>query len=305
MIKNNKYKTVLCRNWVQKKCIHDKSKCIFAHGEDDIKNNIKSKCINFDNCYNENCLYGHSDEWNPYNNKKDCDFCLKGFCEKRNIKYRHIYDKDYNKLIENNETKKINIQDEKEFPQLLKCNDHEENNIVLKSKKKDDHYLVSDRYNQELSNIKNELYDSYKSLSKLDSWSDSMDIEDNINLLRRKYNILKEKLKKEDIFNNELNLKILESNDDTKIEIPNISLTINGVNINGNDKNIDILKTINNMEDYINVCINNIKYKLDNKINKDNKLDDIVLNYKIQLNRFMSKLYLLKLNSSDLEEVFH
>lgn len=305
MIKNNKYKTVLCRKWNKGKCNYDKNKCLFAHGDNDInKNNIKTKCVNGDKCYNENCLYEHPNEWNPEDNKKDCLFCKKGFCNKKDVKYYHIKEDKYDIYNDNN------------FPELNKTNklyvdnkNDDFNNLDFKNKVED--VIINDKESvlyDELLNVKKELYNNYKSLSKLDSWSDSMDIEDNIKLLRDKYNILKEKYKKEDILDDELNFESLEIinvnnklEDDTKIEIPEVTFTINGINFDNNNENDNIFKIIYDMETYINNCINKIKHILDNKIVEDNKQKDNILNYKLQINQFISALYLLKLNSSDLK----
>lgn len=313
--KNIKYKVELCKNWEKGNCKYN-DKCNFAHGEKDL---IKLMCFNGIECYNEKCNYNHPDGWNAYDNKKECIFCSKGFCDKSNLKYKHIINEDYSKndksqnfeINKNKETEKVNIYDEKDFPQLLKFNN------------KVKEYMNTNNENYEeytdILNIKKQLYNNYKYLSKLDknSWSDDLEIQetnDKIKILNDKYNILKNKYKKEceNVLNDNLNLEILELNDnqikyDMDAYVPNIKIIINGIDLDGcNDMdNGNIYKTVINMEDYINVCINKIRYKLDNIIIKDNKQKDNILNYKLQLNKFMSELYLLKLNSEEIEKILN
>lgn len=80
---------------------------------------LKKKCIKELKCWNENCIYEHPDNWNPYDNKKECTFCHKGFCNKINNKYKHINNNDKN-IIEEKENLKINrfeniMENEKEL----------------------------------------------------------------------------------------------------------------------------------------------------------------------------------------------
>lgn len=298
--KNIKYKVELCKNWEKGNCKYN-DKCNFAHGE---KYLIKPMCFNGIECYNEKCNYNHPIGWNAYDNKKECIFCPKGFCDKSNLKYKHIINK-------NKETEKINIYDEKDFPQLLKFNNKVKEHMNTNNEN-DEEYT-------DILNIKKQLYNNYKYLSKLDknSWSDDLEIHETnnkIKILNDKYNILKYKYKKEceDVLNNNLNLEILELNDnqikdDIDTHIPNVKITINGIKLDdSNDKDNDnIYESVIDMEDYINICINKIRYKLDNIIIKDNKQKDNILNYKLQLNKFMAELYLLKLNSGDIEKLLN
>lgn len=68
-----------------------------------IDNNCKNKrhCINKSKCYDETCLFIHSNNWNPYNNKVECLNCKKGFCNKINKKYKHNYNNLKFKVIVN------------------------------------------------------------------------------------------------------------------------------------------------------------------------------------------------------------
>lgn len=318
MIKNNKYKTVLCRNWAQGKCIHDKSKCIFAHGKDDL---IKQDCVNGINCYNENCWFKHPSGWIPYNNKKDCIFCEKGFCNKENNKYKHINNDIYNNIdefknVKNNE--KINIIKEIDF------NDDDfpilNNNIKYKHDPKENKIShdvpilinneIKPKDENDIKSIKEELYREYKFLSKLnpnESWANEKIIEETnnkIKILTDKYNILKSK--KEDVFDKELNLRILENNNKSGLEdtlkcintddysIPNVNISFNYNEKTDNN----ILSIINKMEEENQKYIIRIKTILDKNeksINDENKIY-----FKLQLNNIIKEINLLKLNYEDL-----
>lgn len=308
-IKNN-IKKAICNKWEQGKCVYGKDKCIFAHGKEDL---VKRECLNGIKCYNEKCNYIHPEEWNAYNNKKECDFCQQGFCDKKNIRYIHI-NNDIGEIKNVNHNKKLdinreNILNDNEFPKLINNN----------NKIKDDILEFND-----LSFIKKELYKEYKYLSKLDpdSWADDEDIEitnQKIKVLTDNYNKIKEKIKMEDIFNKELNLEILEiKNNDNKIQIkednlniektltyinngdinqnPNVTVSINYNNIH-DCLNDNILFIINKMEEENKKYISRIKNILD----KDETInDEYKLYYKFQLNSFMKELYLLKNNYNDI-----
>jgi len=62
-----KYKTELCKNWMNGYCVYN-DKCIFAHGEEELRGRMGSrtiKCKNFEKgvCfYGERCLFKHSYE---------------------------------------------------------------------------------------------------------------------------------------------------------------------------------------------------------------------------------------------------
>lgn len=64
-----------------------------------IKN--KRDCINKSKCYNETCPFVHPVNWNPEDNKIECLNCKKGFCNKCNKKYKHIYNNSKFKFIVN------------------------------------------------------------------------------------------------------------------------------------------------------------------------------------------------------------
>lgn len=261
--KNNSIKTKICINWREGKCKYN-NKCNFAHGENDMK---KQECLNGIKCYNENCIYNHPKQWNAFDNKRECIFCLDGFCDKSNLKYKHLFDKE-NKKINNDENvkiPKINNFDEKDFPLLENLENHK------KSKKDIDINNFNIKTYNEILDIKKQLYINYKRLSKLDenSWSDDIEIQETnnkINILNEKYIILKNKYKEEyDIMlNEELNLETLYfedyQNQEDMNNIPNIEITINGIDLNDFDKNEEnINKDIDEIEYYINKYINKIK----------------------------------------------
>lgn len=310
---DNKYKKVICKYWKEGKCKNDKLNCKFAHGQNDI---TKNECLFGIYCYNEGCEYIHNKDWNPYINKKECNFCLRGFCNKEDIKYKHKYDniniiKNDEKVNKRKIEVKENFLNNEEFPDLNKIyKNNIDDNIIKKNE-------IKVENKDELTTIKKELYNEYKYLSKLDpkSWSDDMDIEetkDKINLLKYKYSKIKEKYKKDEIFDSYLNLNILEmesnNENNSKVEIvepilPNVQLTINGIDINEDhyenkiNKNYnnddEILSILNNMENENIKYISNIKYLLDNNHAEIN-------NQKEQLNKIIAGIYLLKLNYYDI-----
>src|SRR5256885_1674598 len=116
---NNKFKKVFCEKWIEKKCkfMDNPNLCSFAHGEND---KIKNDCLNGNNCYNENCIYKHSNDWNPHNNKKECMICSKGFCNKKNNKYKHI--ENVETTIKENDGNKVvfKLPQTEDFPELIK-----------------------------------------------------------------------------------------------------------------------------------------------------------------------------------------
>lgn len=299
--KNNKYKKVLCLYWKKGICRKEKEYCSFAHGESDI---IKEECLNSINCYDEDCKFNHPKEWNAFENKKDCDFCIKDFCNKENKKFKHknIKDTIKNKKDENKEI----VFNENDFPELNKKIKNDDNKNML--------YINEDI--NELDLLKKELYKNYKLLSSTTDWCDDLEIDNNIKELNDKYNYLKKKINKEDIFENDLNLNIFHNDHDTnddKIdmdEMPNIEIKINGIDINKyneNEKNIcNNYIQINNNEDKILNLLNEMEnfnkkmiFEIKSLLNEKYKHDDNIVKYKYQLNELTSKIYLLKLNYKD------
>lgn len=248
---NNKIKKVLCKNWLDNKCKFTKKECIFAHGESDIS---KNNCFNDIKCWNEKCIYNHSKNWNPFDNKEECVFCPKGFCDKINNKYKHIKNTD-----ENNKCS-ISKLPKEDFPEIIKNKNinNLDNNLkckfsdVLTSNLKDvlkiqninsdysyekiDEYVKTEKEivsnvnfkenikDDNLIDIKKRLQNKYIALSKIskDDWANSIDIENiekEIDIINLEYEKLKIINKKEnDIFDyEELNLDVIfDVNDNIK-----------------------------------------------------------------------------------------
>lgn len=302
-IKNNNYKKQICLYWKNGKCNKDKKNCFYAHGENDI---IKEECQNGIKCYNEYCRFSHPDEWNAFDNKKECDFCIKGFCNKENKKFKHI---DIKCDIKDKKDKNF-IFNENDFPSLKSLN--------KKAKNDDDKNILHINKDikdiNELNSLKKELYKNYKGLTSISDWSDDLEIDNNIKDLNRKYNELKQKINKqnEDVFNNDLDLNIFDIDSDIKND--ELEYKINGVNIKGkynneikqeDEKQKDfnenkILKLLNEMENINNEYVSNIKKIIfNNKEYKIFKEENMILFIK-QLNNIMSDIYLLKTNYQDL-----
>lgn len=311
---NNKIKKVLCKNWLDNKCKFTKKECNFAHGEGDI---VKIKCLSGLNCWVENCIYQHPQEWNSYDNKKECIFCPKGFCDKSNNKYKHIIDNVIKEVDKNVilEISKIN-----NFPSIVKNKNI--NNLeykysdVLNIKNNNSDYsykkidVKTKKENNKLINIKKQLQNKYIVLSKIDKedWSNSIDIEtiekeiDIINLEYEKLKIIK---MENNVFDDDnLNLDVIFNNNDNKKEyhendlcnytnIPNISLTINGINYDdyNNDKN-----KIENMEKDFEIHVKKIKQNINNNI-KNSYYKFILLN---NLNEIKMMIDLFKRNYEDI-----
>lgn len=311
-VKNNKIKKIICRNWINGNCIFSKKDCRFAHGENDI---IRSNCLNGIYCYNENCVFVHPKEWDPYDNKKECLFCCEGFCDKKNKKFKHVNIDDKNKNQKNQDINSSDILLEITKKDININEKINKDNIIYNEDKKYSDYEDYDK----IISLKKELYMEYLYISKLDhnDWSNDIYIEEsqnNIKEIRDKYIVLKEKNKKEDVFNDELNLQILENEninynncgdnqENTKV---NINITLNDIPIEDFTKSEllkkydKILNIIEEMEDINKNHIINIKCLLDqNNIIKNDK-DKLFL--KFNLNKIMKELYLFKLNYIDFKQ---
>jgi hypothetical protein len=143
-----------------------------------------------------------------------------------------------------------------------------------------------------LIKIKEQLQKKYIELSKIDknNWADSIEIED---------------------IENEINILELKEIDSGNMKIPNIKLTINGINYDGdkliiesiknktnslskNDEKISIL--INDMENYFADFNNKMKQIIGDKINND-YFKIILFN---NLNKIGSEIELFKNNYKDI-----
>jgi hypothetical protein len=269
--KIDNHKKIICKNWEENNCkfMNNLEKCPFAHGEKDVNQN---ECFNGIYCWDEDCIFKHSEKWNPENNKKECFICLdqKKVCDKNNKRYRHIYsiakDAKEMKIIKHIQE----IPKENEFPDLIKDvnvkNDNFSNNTkfkysdVLTSNFKNVLNINKNNKNEGIDNIndanelyikkqiisiKNKLYDKYKELSKIDKkdWSNSFEIdkiEKEIEILKLEYKKNKVLIKEEyNIFNeenNDLNILFNNVHNENNIkeidELLNIEITINGIDIN-------------------------------------------------------------------------
>lgn len=162
---------------------------IFKNTHENQKYN-KKYCINKDKCWNENCIFKHPLNWKPYNNKKDCIFCYKGFCNKINNKYKHI-DEELGKLnvdtdINKNEQIEKNniILDEKEDQNIKENNNTIELSIDIDELKKQDNDCVDDyNINSKLNKNDNEKIENEgvieKCRNKLKEYENYIYIKDN------------------------------------------------------------------------------------------------------------------------------
>ncbi len=334
MENNNKRKIELCKNWTKNECKYSKDKCNFAHGEDDL---LKKYCLSGEFCYNENCNYNHPKEWNPYNNKKECIFCLNGYCNKENNKYNH---KNISKNIsKNNEEVILNIPENEDFPEIIKSKytnninkdmnkynliDHknEDNKNNLKEIEKNIKTKLNinkDNNEDNLINIKKQLKENYILLSKLDQkkWENYEEVDDikyKINNLEKEYNKNKNRDEKENIENDILNLDTIfnENYDNKNIEeednFPNVKLTINGIEFDNyiNNESTLIIEKDKKVNNNIKTLINNMeKYfkiyneKIKNKISYIIKDDHIKFILINNLNEISSIIDLFRNNCED------
>jgi hypothetical protein len=317
---NKKFKKIICNNWINNDCkfMKEKERCNFAHGNEDI---IKVDCRNYANCFNEECKFIHHPNWNPYDNKNDCLICLdpKKICNKENKKYKHI--NDIKEVIKKDISK---IPEDDDFPELVKTKEKETKNDninidkinytyseILTSKIKSDLNINPKRdINNEIIEIKNELKKKYICLKGLNpnDWADCDEIDDiehEIIKLKNRYNKIKNEGKKDNIFDDNLNLNIIFMENDKNENInnnvldviPDIKLTINGIlcdnieeitiktNNENQEKNDNVEILIDNMEKQINKYIETIKEYIINTVKDDylkymfiNNLNEITFN---------------------------
>lgn len=320
----DKVKKVICKNWENNVCKFTIKECNFAHGINDI---IKSKCLSGDNCFNELCNYKHSDIWNPGNNKLECNFCIKGFCNKENNKYRHIDLK--NNVEEDNKNIIIDIPKDKDFPEIIKSkytniknpinkySDILKCNLINKDKLKNDEIKENlneienkKDENNEIMDIKKRLNNNYILLSRLDhkDWNNYEEIDEikyEIENLENKYYEIKNTYKKENIYDDNLNLDIIFKDKNTFEEeyIPNIIINnikvdklINNQYINKNEDIIE--KLIEKMENDFKIYDEKIKQIIKNIVKNDyNKF--ILIN---NMNQISSMINLFRNNFKDIKK---
>lgn len=310
--KNNKIKSVICNNWLNNNCKFIKEKCSFAHGKDDI---IKYKCLNGIKCWNENCRFNHPEQWNPYDNKEECLICKMGYCNKKNNKYNHSKNDKNDDDINNIKKEMFNF--EKEFSEIIKNNHDKEIKEEIKDSNIKTKNINDNNIYNEIIEIKDKLKKNYIFLKKLNpnEWADYEEIDktnNEITELKDRYNKIKNKDEKSDIFDNDLNLENIFMDDNNEIfdvKIPNINFTVNGISIdnksnysileiidkNQEKNNIDIL--IKSMETEIKKYNEQIKININNTI-KDNHIKYILIN---NLNKISSCLNLFKNNYEDIK----
>lgn len=266
-IKNNKYKKDICNNWKEGKCKYDKRDCLFAHGNEDI---IKTKCINGNDCYNENCLYEHPNEWNPYNNKKECLFCSKGFCNKKDMKYNHIINNnDFPKLTKSKDINKY------KYSKILTLDLKNKLNIEESIHEKKDELSFEQicdiplPESTEYEDIIFEIDSKRKYISKLQEKSKVWSLlEEEYNEIIEEINNIKQEIKSlENIKNNEqpnIDIKI-NGMDFKNIDLKNI-LTVNNIVLNKED---EIYNLIQDMKKIIKIYNKEIKQSINNKIENE------------------------------------
>jgi hypothetical protein len=280
-------KTKTCTYWKSGYCRNDK-KCNFAHGNDEliVKN---QKCLNGSLCYNENCIFIHPYDWNPFMNKTECIFCLKdkNSCNKNNKKYKHI-DETIN--IDNpiigkshDEIDMLKKDYENDFPELL--------NI-----KKD--------YYQNINNEKSINEDNIPKITLTINGKQINNFDEHINL-EEKFEIYKKEEKVKHL--KYLNFK------DTERKI-NESEIYNKV---VSDK--EFINNYSDTEDILNICENNIeimiKYLTEhidiikNNFNEliiktnDANFSNYCVNTQFLLNNIMSNALSLKTNYNDYKNI--
>lgn len=232
---------------------------------------------------------------------------------KKNQKYKHVNIDDKHKNQDINPSDRFSEITKKDINIGEKIN---KDNVTYNEDKKYSDYEDYDK----IISLKKELYMEYLYISKLDhnDWSNDIYIEEsqnNIKKIRDKYVVLKEKNIKEDVFNNDLNLQILEnedinynncSDDEQDNTNLNINITLNNIPIEDftkselSKKDDKILNIIEEMENINKNYIINIKYLLDR--NNIIKNDEDKLFLKFDLNNIMKKLYLFKLNYIDFRQ---
>lgn len=266
-IKNNKYKKDICNNWKEGKCKYDKRDCLFAHGNEDI---IKTKCRNGNDCYNENCLYEHPNEWNPYNNKKECLFCSKGFCNKKDMKYNHIINNnDFPKLTKSKDINKY------KYSKILTLDLKNKLNIEESIHEKKDELSFEQicdiplPESTEYEDIIFEIDSKRKYISKLQEKSKDWSLlEEEYNEIIEEINNIKQEIKSlENIKNNEqpnIDIKI-NGMDFKNIDLKNI-LTVNNIVLNKED---EIYNLIQDMKKIIKIYNKEIKQSINNKIENE------------------------------------
>ena len=264
------YKLRLCNFYEKHRKCTKSDKCNYAHGKEELRE-FKKECINGLKCFKKDCLYLHPESWNPEDNIRICEYYLNGYCvNEDNCKFKHI------KEDENNKNNYEEIKNDK--------------NIKIEENNKN----IDINNNNEFPELKENII------------SDIMKTNDDI---------LEEKKISELIKNN--NVNELESKDpkykDTNVNqnynlSPNIEIFVNGIKndmLNINEENDNKENDFNEIENLINNLQNDfLKYTKKIKKNIDETFieDKYIygINMKLELNKIMSKIDLLKNNYQDI-----
>lgn len=263
-IKN--YKIDLCKNYEEKgKCKYG-DKCRFAHGNHELR---KKSCKSYEKCWNDKCTYEHPEGWDPYENKRDCDFCKRGFCDKKNNKYKHFKDVDNENVnnLNQQEIKEELFNFEEEFPEIVK-----NKNDYNKDYKKYEYTYSEILKGNEIINIKDE---NVKEGLNSKEWTNYDEIEKT----EERIKISKDnESKKEDMFieNNNNSDENYESHknynifSDVKLKVnrTEVNNIVDDLNINIKDDNIEVL--IENMKKELKKYNVKIKENINNTIKDDN-----------------------------------
>lgn len=255
------YKLRLCNFYEKHRKCTKSDKCNYAHGKEELRE-FKKECINGLKCFKKDCLYLHPESWNPEDNIRICEYYLNGYCvNEDNCKFKHIK------------------KDEK-----VK-NNYEEI-------KKDE-------------NIKIEENNKYIDINNNDEFPE---LKENIisDIIKTNDDILEDKKTSELIENN--NVNGLESKDSQCKDInvnqnynlsPNIEFFVNRIKNDNKENDFnEIENLINNLQNDFLKYTKKIKINIDETFTEDKYIYGI--NMKLELNKIMSEIDLLKKNYQDI-----
>lgn len=275
-IKNlENYKTELCKYYMSPKgCNKSKEKCSYAHGEDDLR---KKWCKHYEKCWNKYCEYDHPPNWNYKDNIKTCNYYKNGFCRNDNYcNFKHIIGdiKEDNVKVDEKIYKDLDINNYNEFPFLKEDTNFnivkEENNNNENDQNKT---VIFENFNHD--NKKDNIFEDnkikIKDLSNVEIFVNGVEYNNTDNII----NISDEKNNKVIENNNEFH--VLKEKEDNATE--------------------DVEELILNLQKCFEKYNNEIKHSIDNLFVEDKQIYGI--NMKLELNKIMSEISLLKNNYRD------